>query len=485
MMKLKYLLLFFFFYCFNFNSFAQFQDSKNLSLDEKIVRNHDLLMTEPDRAFDELDELEQQAITEANKDAELAVFSRKTWYYIRKTDLKKAMQAAQNLEAKSVEYDNLHWQATAHAHLLEIYSLSNLPEQAKKEFEIAIDILNQSEKPDDDINNSKAIAHIKVASVYSGENNLGMVKKMLIKADEYISKIKDNERRRKIRYMNFSNLGVVNMELKLIDSAEYFIEKSLMLSNGESDEVSLNQFRNYILLGQIKNEKNSYKEALDYLKDAEYLAPKLAASLMEKQVLYEELAESYEAMDSLKLASFYSNKAKDTEIELEKNKNSSLHKIIKDDLLKEKNYSIYIISGAAILLLISFIFIFRLYRKNKLLAKQEHDGEAFLQKNQPAQVFEVESFMRLSELAGKDEQAFIIAFHAQFPHFYEKLLAINPKLVESEIKFCAFLKLKLSTKEIAQIQNIEPATVKNKKNRIRKRLNIPADVELYYFFNKF
>ncbi|WP_159447473.1 helix-turn-helix domain-containing protein [Moheibacter sediminis] len=443
------------------------------------------MMTEPERAFNQFEELEDQAIKEENREAELSILSRKTWFYVRKTDLKKAIKSAQDLQSKAEFYNSLHWEATAHGHLLEIYSISNLPEQAIEEFEKTINLLNQSDKSGDDLNNSKAITHIKVATVYSGEGNFGMAKKMLIKADKYISEIKNNERRRKIRFMNFSNLGVVNMELNLYDSAEYFVQKSLLLNNGKEDEFSLNQFRNYVLLGQINNKSKSHLEAYQYLKHAEGMAPRLTASLMEKDVLYEELAIAYQALDSIAQAAIYFNKNKDIKIELEKSKNSSLHKIIKDELLKEKNYSVYILIGASILLIISSFFIFKLYRKNKFLEKQEKEGEVFLKQNPSIQSIDVESFLRLTELAGKDEQAFNVAFHAQFPDFYEKLLAVNPKLVESEIKFCTFLKLKLSTKEIAQIQNIEPATVKNKKNRIRKRLNIPPDVELYYFFNKF
>lgn len=306
---------------------------------------------------------------------------------------------------------------------------------------------------------------------------------MLIKADEYIAKIKNDERRRGIRYMNFSNLGVANVELNNIDSAEYFINQSLMLSKKE-DETSLTQFRNFAVMGQIYNRKKNYHLALDHLKSAEKLQSGLAVSLLEQNALYEQLSESYKAMDSLEQANIYAHKAKDIEIELEKSKNNSLHKIIKEDLLKEKNYSTLLLIGAGVLLFLSFIFIFRLYRRNKILAKQEKEEELYFTQNKPSILEEQKVYTQLIEMAKNDDKSFIIAFHDKFPEFYDKLIQINPKLVESEIEFCALLKLKLSTKEIAQVQNIEPKTVKNKKNRIRKRLNIPIEQELYYFFNQ-
>lgn len=42
--------------------------------------------------------------------------------------------------------------------------------------------------------------------------------------------------------------------------------------------------------------------------------------------------------------------------------------------------------------------------------------------------------------------------------------------------------LKLSTKKIAQLKSIEPRTVQNKKYKIRKKLDIPSDVDLYNWF---
>lgn len=483
MKKFKLFLLYIFIFS-GINIPAQISDSKTQkTLDQKVKENQEMLMTDSDKAFNQMDELIEQALSEENQEAELSLLSRKTWYYFRKTDLKEALKEAQKLESKAIKYKKTHWQTAAHGYKLEIYSLSDLYEEAIREFETTLKLLDQSDRPEDDINFSKAICYIKVAVVYERQKNFGTSKKMLIKADEYIAKIKNDERRREIRYMNFSNLGVANVELNNIDSAEYFINQSLMLSKKE-DETSLTQFRNFAVMGQIYNKKKNYPLALDHLKSAEKLQSGLAISLLEQNALYEELSESYKAMDSLEQANIYAHKAKDIEIELEKSKNNSLHKIIKEDLLKEKNYSTPLLIGAGVLLFLSFIFIFRLYRRNKILAKQEKEEELYFTQNKPSILEEQKVYTQLIEMAKNDDKSFIIAFHDKFPEFYDKLIQINPKLVESEIEFCALLKLKLSTKEIAQVQNIEPKTVKNKKNRIRKRLNIPIEQELYYFFNQ-
>ncbi|SMC80424.1 regulatory protein, luxR family [Moheibacter sediminis] len=484
MMKPK-LWIFFCAFLIASSSFAQINDFNNQkTLDEKLKENNDLLMTAPDQAFIRIDELIEQALKEDNKEAELTLLSKKAWYYVRKTDLKKAIKAAKELDEKAIEYDNYYWQSAAHSHLLEIYSFSGLPNQAIEEFHKSNQLLEKSDQTDDKMNYPKAINHIKIANVYEGQGDFGTAKKMLIKVDEYISKVKDNEQRKKIRYYNFTNLGAVNLELNMLDSAAYFIEKSLLLSDGKNDEVSLNQFRNLLILGQIYNRKKDYLTALKSLKQAEKLEPRLAANLHEKNLLYEELVESYEALDSAQQANLYLHKAKDITIELERNKSSSLNKIIDDNLLKEKSYTIHIALGAGVLLLVMSFFLINSIRKNKLLATQEKAEELYLDQNKPSILEEQQVYTQLIEMAKNDDKSFIIAFHDKFPDFYKKLIQINSKLVESEIEFCALLKLKLSTKEIAQIQNIEPKTVKNKKNRIRKRLNISAEQELYYFFNQ-
>ncbi|WP_294296360.1 LuxR C-terminal-related transcriptional regulator [uncultured Chryseobacterium sp.] len=77
----------------------------------------------------------------------------------------------------------------------------------------------------------------------------------------------------------------------------------------------------------------------------------------------------------------------------------------------------------------------------------------------------------------------MFAFESLFPEFSEKLLKINPELQQSEIEFCALLKLKLTTKEIAKYTFIETRTVQNKKYRLRKKLEIPHQVDIYHWID--
>lgn len=457
---------------------------KVTTLDEGILENRQLLLTDPDKAFYDIDDLLDQAIAEHNRDAELTLLSRRCWYYTNK-DLKKAIDATRILQAKAEEYKNIHYIATSHVHFSNIYLVSGLPVKALEEFNTAMELMSKAnyKAGKQDAFTLRINAYTAAGSAYRSLNRERESAKVLLKANEDIKKLEDSHNKKFLLRANLTNLGDVYSNID-IDSAEYFTKQSLQLSD-KNDTSDIVQFNNYITLGFINKEKKEYAKAIFYYKKAEDKISYINPTLENVNTIYSNLSEIYKITDSLKQANHYLEKLQNSLLEQEQNKNRSLHKIINDKLLEEKNYSVYIGIGSGIMLLLSLGIILRLYIRNKLLEKQEKADEAYLEVNQPVKLQDIDAYKRLAELARNDDNAFIIAFHDQFPGFYEKLLEVNPKLVESEIKFCAFLKLKLSTKEIAQVQSIEPATVKNKKNRIRKRLNIPADVELYYFFNQF
>lgn len=62
--------------------------------------------------------------------------------------------------------------------------------------------------------------------------------------------------------------------------------------------------------------------------------------------------------------------------------------------------------------------------------------------------------------------------------FYNQLHDKFPTLTDGEKKLCAMLRLNLSSKEIASIQNISPKSVDMSRYRLRKKLNLAADTEL-------
>ncbi|ATN04801.1 hypothetical protein CRN76_05000 [Chryseobacterium indologenes] len=89
----------------------------------------------------------------------------------------------------------------------------------------------------------------------------------------------------------------------------------------------------------------------------------------------------------------------------------------------------------------------------------------------------------LMELARKNDPQFLIYFKKTHPDFIRKLLNINPSLEDSELTFCALLRLHFTSKEIASYTVIQHKTVQQKKYRLRKKLNIPTEVDIYQFLD--
>jgi hypothetical protein len=62
--------------------------------------------------------------------------------------------------------------------------------------------------------------------------------------------------------------------------------------------------------------------------------------------------------------------------------------------------------------------------------------------------------------------------------FYTKLKARFPDLTKSEVELCGYILINLSTKDISILKNVETASVKMSKTRLRKKLGLSPDQDL-------
>ncbi|EKD31828.1 MAG: hypothetical protein ACD_77C00236G0006 [uncultured bacterium] len=69
-------------------------------------------------------------------------------------------------------------------------------------------------------------------------------------------------------------------------------------------------------------------------------------------------------------------------------------------------------------------------------------------------------------------------FNNVYDGFFDKLMERYPSLTNNDLKICSYIKLRLSTKEIAVLMNISPTSVETARHRLRKNLGISADVSL-------
>ncbi|MGN6163962.1 MAG: triple tyrosine motif-containing protein, partial [Flavisolibacter sp.] len=103
---------------------------------------------------------------------------------------------------------------------------------------------------------------------------------------------------------------------------------------------------------------------------------------------------------------------------------------------------------------------------------------------------ESDDYKKIIRMLGEDKlkknwEEFAVHFDKVHSDFLVSLKSQYPNLTPSELKLCAYLRLNLSSKEIAQIMNITIKSVELGRYRLRKKLQIPSEVNLFNFLLNF
>ncbi len=127
-----------------------------------------------------------------------------------------------------------------------------------------------------------------------------------------------------------------------------------------------------------------------------------------------------------------------------------------------------------------------LYKRGRLLSKIKEDLLDGIKKMPSKEISS--DFTKLVKMLNEEEKQdhdwdqFAIHFDDVHNNFLKDLKASYPDLTQSDLKICAYLKMNLSSKEIAQLLNISLKGVEVARYRLRKKLQIPSsDINLYDF----
>jgi len=121
-------------------------------------------------------------------------------------------------------------------------------------------------------------------------------------------------------------------------------------------------------------------------------------------------------------------------------------------------------------------------KKNELLGKIKKELKKSSKKE------EVTSAINLIDSNlnnNKDWKFFKEAFNNADKDFLDKIKAQHPDLTPNDLRFCAYLRLNLSSKEMAPLLNISIKSVETKRYRLRKRLGLQHDESLVNYILKF
>ncbi|NER10645.1 Two component regulator propeller [Muriicola jejuensis] len=116
-------------------------------------------------------------------------------------------------------------------------------------------------------------------------------------------------------------------------------------------------------------------------------------------------------------------------------------------------------------------------RKNELLSRVKEQLLSS-ERQGTASVKQIVKIIDQSIDQNDDWEMFLEAFNNADHKFLRKLKKIHPNLSPNDIKLCAYLRLNLSSKEIAPLLNISPRSVEIKRYRLRKKMHLDHDINL-------
>jgi ligand-binding sensor domain-containing protein/DNA-binding CsgD family transcriptional regulator len=128
-------------------------------------------------------------------------------------------------------------------------------------------------------------------------------------------------------------------------------------------------------------------------------------------------------------------------------------------------------------------------RKNEVLIEIKSELEK--QKEELGPRYPARYLQRLTTLIDKnisndnDWEIFEALFDQAHENFFKRLKLSFPDLTQSDLKLCAYLKLNLSSKEIAPLLNISIRGVEIRRYRLRKRLALSSDKNLVEYIVQF
>ncbi len=336
-----------------------------------------------------------------------------------------------------------------------------------------------------------------------------------------ISLVKKLEYRQAIRYLRnayllFSNLFTIrNVSDVLADLGRAY------LGAGINDSAIM-----YLQM--------SVDTALQYnLPREELKARKLLYNVYKSEKKYSNALANFEKYKLLE-DSIYSQKTKEKMAELTMKyetglKDQKINRLILNEKItkaKTRTYLIFIISVSIVIILISVILYYRKRTQNKMLSiksklwekeKAELDKELTFKKQQlsahalhmtqknkllqnirssinsvmpmvpesaKSKIRELRYELNKSLRYDKDWEVFSMYFNELNKDFFDKLISVNPALNQYDLRLAALVRMNMNIKEAAAVLNIEPDSVKTARYKLRKKLNLRQEDDLYEFMRK-
>jgi len=341
--------------------------------------------------------------------------------------------------------------------------------------------------------NGLAINYLNLASCFFDDNKIDS-------SEYYVRKAEDINLR--LEHSNgLSNCYLLKAQISLVQndtikSVKYFkkvIDSTYDLGNANNKIIAFGALHDIALNNQ------EYKAAIEYFKAYKSIEDSL------------DILANQNLMDMLNLK--VEHEKYETKLELE-NKEVKIHS-------HRQSIFLIILLGVVTILVVSVLLVIKLNRAKARIASAEKKliEEKLESKNREI-VTHVLTLLRrnkaiteicdrlfdIEKMATKVEtrnaissisrdlnrtktlevwKEFEIRFKEVNGDFHNNLLKSYPDLSQSEQRLCAFLRMNMSTKDISELIGVHPRSVDNTRSKIRKKLGLKAEENLFSFLSSF
>lgn len=120
---------------------------------------------------------------------------------------------------------------------------------------------------------------------------------------------------------------------------------------------------------------------------------------------------------------------------------------------------------------------------NELIAKLSRELQE-LQRSlrSDTKAHQMEKLRKLTSLVMRNDNKDKLAMNAANVDFFRRLVEKYPVLTSNDLRLAGMLRQGMSSKDIAEVMVKEVRSVETARNRLRKKINIPSDVDLCRFF---
>ncbi|MBQ4914627.1 hypothetical protein J8L85_09295 [Maribacter sp. MMG018] len=341
-------------------------------------------------------------------------------------------------------------------------------------------------------------------------------------------KIKNQNQRGMSRFWSYQNLVHIYDKTNNKDSLDKYLvlqENSVNRLNETANFYSISATYCQIARNLMKNSK--FQEAKNYLDrsndilhkyDSSYLFQhydcyatyeKLTGNLKEAERYYDlalQNALELKDLDAIvgqykNMSDFFINDMKDVKTGKKylllyhkyndslKTINSNIQDDVYNEILKEK-YEVsrqvggryeYVVLGVLVIGLVPIGFIY--YRKIKYKRKikvleTKIDGH---DKTEQSKI-EGQRHKELMAAANANSPDFLLLFKELYPEVVVEIKKRNKNVLNSDIVFLGMAHLNFSTKDLAKILNVTVRAIQVRKNRLRKKYNIPSEIDFNLWY---